>query len=389
MGVSLHTLLDSTDCYGQKLKNEGLVDDFIVGEGEVSVIKCLKNEKYVGVNNTQVQQISDLDSLPWPAYKYYPMDEYDYLIPNEREIYITGSRGCVRKCTYCDVEKYWPKYRYRSGESIAQEIIKNYEELGVSRFYFTDSLLNGSLKSFNDMCDKLARYRFDKPISWSGQFIFRPKHLIPTDHFKIMKEAGANMLYVGIETGSDRVRFEMDKKFTNDDIDFQLEECSKNKISVLPLLFTGYITETIEDHKENLRLFERWQKYVADGTIIGVELGSSLVILPGSPVERMIDSHKIECMLDHNNTPGLGLWWSLENPDLTIQERIRRKIEVHETAIKHAWPVWRQLSRLQDLKELIVANNLHTMDNKQFYRIVEGEESTKDILPATLYVPEK
>jgi radical SAM superfamily enzyme YgiQ (UPF0313 family) len=389
MGVSLHTLLDSTDCYGQKLKNEGLVDDFIVGEGEVSVIKCLKNEKYVGVNNTQVQQISDLDSLPWPAYKYYPMDEYDYLIPNEREIYITGSRGCVRKCTYCDVEKYWPKYRYRSGESIAQEIIKNYEELGVSRFYFTDSLLNGSLKSFNDMCDKLARYRFDKPISWSGQFIFRPKHLIPTDHFKIMKEAGANMLYVGIETGSDRVRFEMDKKFTNDDIDFQLEECSKNKISVLPLLFTGYITETIEDHKENLRLFERWQKYVADGTIIGVELGSSLVILPGSPVERMIESHKIEFMLDHNNTPGLGLWWSLENPDLTIQERIRRKIEVHETAIKHAWPVWRQLSRLQDLKELIVANNLHTMDNKQFYRIVEGEESTKDILPATLYVPEK
>jgi radical SAM superfamily enzyme YgiQ (UPF0313 family) len=383
-GIGTHTLLDETMCYGQKLKNEGLIDDFVVGEGELAVIKCLSNQQYVGVNNTTIYQINDLDSLPWPAYKYYNMDDYDYLFAEEKEIYITGSRGCVRKCTYCDVEKYWPKFRYRSGENIAKEIIMNYEELGVTRFYFTDSLVNGSLRAFNDMCDKLANYRFSTPISWSGQFIFRPKHLVPSDHFKTMKEAGANILYVGIETGSDRVRFDMGKKFTNDDIDYQLEECSKNRISVLPLLFTGYITETLDDHMDNLEMFTRWQKYVADGTIIGVELGSQLMILPGSPVERMIDSHHIEFLVDTDGVPVDNLWWSKDNPDLTVYERIRRKLEVHETAIKYAWPVWRQKSRLEDLKALILANNLHIGGDKQFYRI-EKTGDVKDIHKSSVY----
>jgi radical SAM superfamily enzyme YgiQ (UPF0313 family) len=377
MGAGTAGLTDPEDCLGYRLKNEGLVDTYVVGEGEGSIVKVLNNETGPGINNTEVSQIDNLDSLPQPDYKFFNLEEYDYLFPNEKEVFITGSRGCVRKCTYCDIERYWPKFRYRSGQNIANEIIDNYERFGITRFYFTDSLINGSFKAFNDMCEKLSCYKFDHPLSWSGQFIFRDKKSIPKDHYELVKAAGADILFVGIETGSDRVRFDMGKKFTNEDIDFQFEECSKNGIHVIPLMFTGYITETIEDHRENLQAFQRWQRYVADGTIVGAELGTSLIILPGAPVERMIDSHGLTFVVDDNMEPDLKLWWSEANPELTIKERIRRKLEVHETAIKYAWPVWRQASRLRELKELILKHELHQKDIQKFYKLVPTENQTK------------
>jgi radical SAM superfamily enzyme YgiQ (UPF0313 family) len=382
MGVGTYSLDNNNNYFGYKMKQLGLVDYFVVGEGEESIKKVLNNETGPGINNSEIVQIDDLDSLPIPDYSFYNLNEYDYLTPNTKEIYITGSRGCVRKCTYCDVERFWPKYRYRSGENIANEIIHNYETLGITKFYFTDSLVNGSFKAFNDMCDKLSRYRFDKKIQWSGQFIFRNRKSVPKDHYKMVAESGADTLFVGIETGSDKIRYDMGKKFTNEDIDFQLEECYNYNIKVAFLMFSGYVTETLEDHYENLKTFSRWQKYVATGTINGVELGTPLSILTGTPLERMIDEYGMIFMTDQETKEiNSTLWQSTSNPDLTIKERIRRKLELHEEAMKYYWPVWRQQSRLMELKNLIVQNKLYE-SNKVFYRM-ENQINTqvKKIIP--------
>lgn len=370
MGISYVGLKKGSECFGAKLKRLGLINDYITGEGEIVLIKYFNGEQGPGINNEIPHQVDDLDSFPWPNYSFYDLDRYDYLNENQKEVFITGSRGCVRKCTYCDIERYWPKFRYRSGQNIADEIIHNYETFGITRFYFTDSLINGSLKAFRDMCNKLARYNFDTPIHWSGQYIFRPKSVMSDEDFSMTKAAGGDLFFVGFETGSDRLRFEMGKKFTNRDIDYQLEQFSRNRLKVTPLMFTGYITETPEDHQANLDMFSRWQRYVADGTINGIELGSNLIILPGAPVERMIDSHGLTFLLDENDQPDIKLWQSSANPDLTIQERIRRKIEIHEQAIRYAWPVWRQAARLNDLKQMILKNKLHQPKvEKKFFAI--------------------
>jgi hypothetical protein len=374
MGVGSSSLLNNNEYFGYKMRELGYVDYFVVGEGEDTIIKILNNQSGPGINNSDSSQIDDLDELPIPDYSIYNLDEYDYLIPGNKEVFITGSRGCVRKCTYCDVERYWPKYRYRSGESIAREIIHNYETLGVTKFYFTDSLVNGSIKAFDDMCNKLANYKFDEKISWSGQFIFREKRSIPKDHYQMIAESGADILFVGIETGSDKIRYEMGKKFTNEDIDYQLAECSKYGVKVNFLMLTGYITETLDDHKDTLDIFKRWQKYVADGTIMGVDLGHPLAILTGTPLERMIDSHGIVFMADDNQEPLPVLWQSTINPELTVRERIKRTTEVHLEAVKHCWPVWRQQNRLFELKNLIIEHKLYD-DVKPFYKITTQENN--------------
>jgi hypothetical protein len=376
MGVGTTSLVDENQCFGETMKSQNLIDAYIVGEAEQSLISYFNGISGPGINNNQISQIEDIENLPIPDYSYYDLDEYDYLHSGEKEIYITGSRGCVRKCSYCDVERFWPKYRYRSGSSIANEIIMNHEKFGITRFYFTDSLVNGSLKMFDDMCNKLSAYQFASPISWSGQFIFRNQKSLPKNHFETIAKSGADILYVGIETGSDRLRKEIGKNFTNEDIDFQLEECSRNGIKIMPLMFTGYVTETLQDHHDNLEVFRRWQRYVADGTIPGVELGSGLLVLPGAPVERMIDQYGISFLLNQQNMPLPGVWQSSVNPDLSIREQVRRRLEVHETAMKYNWPVWRQHSRLNDLKHWILQNRLYE-DRKDFYNIVDTTDGSK------------
>ena len=382
MGVGTFDLITPEKSFGHTMLADQLIDAFIVGEAESSLIMYLNGDAGAGINNNEIDQIQDLDNLPQPDYSYFDLEEYNYIIQGEKEVYITGSRGCVRKCTYCDVERFWPKYRYRSGNNVANEIISNYEKFGITRFYFTDSLVNGSLKVFEQMCDQLANYKFDQPISWSGQFIFRTKRTIPRDHFATIAAAGGKLFYVGIETGSDRVRKEIGKNFTNEDIDFQFEECSRHGIKIIPLMFSGYITETLEDHEENLKIFTRWKKYVANGVIDGIELGSELIILPGSPVERMIQTHGIDFLLNSDGSPALTLWESRNNPDLTIRERIRRKVELHTEAIRNSWPVWRHASRHNDLRNRILTNNLHLSDPKTFYQINTTENSqNKYIIP--------
>lgn len=357
-GVKTSDISEKKITFGEKLKNQKLCDIYIVGEGEKTVIDvCNGIDIGPGINNIFPKQLENLDSLPFPDYSFYDLDRYDYL-SKQKEFFIVGSRGCVRHCTYCDVGKYWPKFRFRSGKNIAGEMIGHYEKHGVSKFYFTDSLINGSMKAFLEMCEVLANYntRNKSKFSWGGQFIFKPKNQLPVDYFKIIRAAGGEEFYVGVETGSDKIRWEMDKKFTNDDITYHLEEFSNNHLSVIFLMLIGYVTETIEDHKETLKMFAKWQKFVAKGVIKGINLGVSLVYLEGTPLESQIKDHGVFFL--HNNQLSEKvdpmLWESNYNKPLNIPERIRRRIETHKEAIKYNWPIWRGTQSLNHVWNLLI-----------------------------------
>jgi radical SAM superfamily enzyme YgiQ (UPF0313 family) len=95
--------------------------------------------------------------------------------------------------------------------------------------------------------------------------------------------AGGVEFYVGVETGSDKIRWVMYKKFTNEDVTYHLEMFKKYKITCMFLMISGYITETKQDHLDTVSMFKRWQKFVASGTIIGIDLGNTLAITPNTP----------------------------------------------------------------------------------------------------------
>ena len=317
----------------KNMSDSKLIDDYIVGEGEYTFVNYLNGLQGPGINNHNNEQIDDLDLLPIPDYSLLNLNDY-----NLKELYVTGSRGCVRKCTYCDVPFLWKKYRYRTGQHIANELIQHYEKSGITEFWFTDSLVNGSLKHFREFCYALEKYYENNNVkfTWKGQYIFRRMNQLNEEYFRMISAAGGSEFYVGLETGSDKIRWEMDKKFTNEDATYHLEMFKKYKITCLLLMISGYITETKQDHLDTMCMFKKWQKFVASGTITGIELGNTLSILENTPLEE----ENLEFII-----PGDKHSWYIK--DNTYQVRVRNRLEITKEAMKYHWPITNNRFRLK------------------------------------------
>jgi radical SAM superfamily enzyme YgiQ (UPF0313 family) len=308
--------------------NMGYIDAYINGEGEHALRELLKgNTDYPGINSPGVQ-ITNLDELGFANYDDYFLDQYSGFY-NEPVVQITGSRGCVRNCTFCDINDFWPKFKFRSGKHIATEMIKTYEEKNIRNFYFTDSLINGSMSAYMNMCETLAEYNYvhNASIRWGGQYIVRNSKELPKDYYKLTAESGAFNLALGVESGSDSVRNHMRKKFSNFDLDLTLENFAKHRITCSYLILIGYPTETEEDFYDTLRLFKRHQKYVAQGIILGVSLGATMEALSGSPVYKTFQN---DISLKNKSFP--ATWILKSNPELNYNVRIKRRLQAELVA---------------------------------------------------------
>jgi radical SAM superfamily enzyme YgiQ (UPF0313 family) len=320
--------------FGQYCLENKLVDFCIFGEGDIAFVELLKNNiNYPGINRPNAQQITNLDSIPIPSYQ--KIDPADYYYMNAPEVIVTGSRGCVRDCTFCDVGSYWPKYVFKSGERLAQELFKIWLDKRINRFDFSDSLINGSIKSFRQFNKELIKLKTLNPEfkpEYKGQFICRPQGQLVEQDYIDMKHAGAETLVVGIESFSNDVRNHMRKKFDNNSIDWHFEMCAKYNIKNALLLLAGYVTETLEDHKVTLEYLKKYQIYALSRIIyvVGVTV-NGLEIYEGSPLNSMKD----ELGIVHVPTDGTlqySAWISTKNPSLTVRERLRRGVEIFHLA---------------------------------------------------------
>jgi hypothetical protein len=367
-GLSTTGIATQVNDFGNTLLESNLVDYYVRGEGEYALVDILKENKGAGINNDSYVQIEDLNSLAYPNYDDVIKYKYHYAIDNI-QLPITTSRGCVRRCSFCDIHAFWKKYTYRSGENIALEMITHYEKYGVRDFFFTDSLINGNLKSFRQLCNWLVDYYKknnlpDKFFSWGGQWIVRTeKHLSPED-YKTAAKSGMNGLAMGIESLSEQIRVDMNKGFKNIDLDYTLEQFRLNDMNCYFLMIVGYPTEKEEHHLETMQNFVKYQGYAIDGTIFGVNLGGTLSIDEGSPLHQNSIHFGLQPTSDNEELFGLD-WTNKENPTLTLLERINRRIDLQELLMDLGYTVWNgdhQLKRLKASYERIKQNTYHFKD---------------------------
>jgi radical SAM superfamily enzyme YgiQ (UPF0313 family) len=306
-----------------QLDNLNLLDHWVVSEGEQVILDILNNTAKKEVTASNFLQNERLDDLSLPDYSDYDFDLYEKKI-----LPITGSRGCVRNCTFCDIHTHWKKFVWRSGKNIANEMITQSKKYNINNFEFTDSLVNGNQKEYKNMISTLAEYnsKSDAPITWSGQFIIRSKSAADEYMWETTARSGAIDLFIGIESGSESVRYHLGKNFSNSDIDHAMSLMARYNLSCTFLMLFGYPTETEKDFQDTLDMFHRYKKY-ANTVIKNIEFGSTLGILPNTPLE--IKKDELGLILDPEYE---NFWESTKNPTLTFKERIRRRIVASQTA---------------------------------------------------------
>lgn len=324
-GQGLSTGINGDMTFAQNLLDTGVIDYFIKSEGEIALLKILQGvTQWPGVNDTKFDQLKEIDDLPAPDYEDLDFSLYDKPV----RLPITGSRGCVRRCTFCDIHQHW-KYAYRHGENIANEIIYLSQKYRHNCFQFTDSLVNGNQREFKRMLTCLAQYneQSSDPVSWTGQYIVHPMDKDqPHSYWKALKQSGAEELILGIESGSEKIRQDMRKPFSDYDLEHTMEMFDRHSITCGFLLMFGYPTETQHDFELTMAMLDKY-KNLSGRTILWLEFGSTLAILPGTPLYGMSDELALYLDQHENN------WISDLNPSLTLRERIRRRNHAQTHAI--------------------------------------------------------
>jgi len=302
---------------GEVLYNQGAIDLYIVGEAETQLLEKLESKE---ISNTWKQEI-DINVDVFPDFT-----DYNFELFNKRAIPITGSRGCVRKCTFCDIHTHWKKFVYRSGENIFAEMQHQHQLHSITHFNFTDSLANGSMQAYRNMITALSEYNATakKPFSWQSQFIARSERQMTANDWKLTKQSGAKLLSIGVENLNENIRDHMQKKFSNEDLLFVLKQAKENNIKLMFLMICGYVTETEQDHKNQIKLFSELTEYK---DILEISLGTTLGILPGTPLHR--DHKKYNVVLGDTETN-----WINTETGSTFEQRLKWRTELEEKLLE-------------------------------------------------------
>jgi radical SAM superfamily enzyme YgiQ (UPF0313 family) len=315
--------------YALFLKQDKMIDHYIVGDAEYSFQEFLQNNlNFPGIDsdNWQLLNNDNQSTLLDPDYS-----DVDWSLYSRRTIGITGSRGCVRQCKFCDYIVTHPKFTWRSGQNIFDEMVRQQAATGISSFEFSDSLLNGNMQAFRELVTLLADYNRQNPhkkIDYMAYFITRPKDQFKEEMYSLVAASGGTRLIMGIETFSDDVRADLGKKFTNDDIDFAIAMAMKYNIHFQILTFVGYVTET-EKHIDNAIEWLDQHQYAKSHITLNV--GTPMAILHNSWIDRNIDQLGIKFENDKRSS------WYNTHSSSNQRDAWRQRILDHVKKLKYQY----------------------------------------------------
>ncbi len=258
---------DSTDHYEEYLIKGA---DFIIqGEGEITLLELLntleKNESFEAIaglvfkkNETfQVNKkrnvLQNLDELPLPAWDLVDIISYRNIWKQSKQEFtlnIATTRGCPYKCNWCAKPIYGNRYNAHSPEYIVKEIQYLKENFGVSRFWMCDDIFGlkpNWVQEFNRELDK-------KQLKIKYFIQSRVDLLLKEDTIDALANSGLEEVWVGAESGSQKILDAMDKGTKVEEIAEATKLLKLKKIRVAFFLQFGYLTENQEDIQQTIQM---------------------------------------------------------------------------------------------------------------------------------------
>jgi hypothetical protein len=311
VGSQKPSQLSTTKQFGETLLEKKLIDSWQSDISTSEIERILPQRLLSGYATDVDFSIYNLDSYQWQQ--------------SGQSVPVLGSHGCVRQCSFCDVIKHFPRYSFIESDQLTKQIVQIFQQTNIAKFIFMDSLVNGSMANFLSLLKNLSYSKeqawLPANFSWSGTYICRPRSTQLDRIHTLLPKSGVDNLVIGVETGSDRVRFEMQKKFTNQDLLYELDAFKTNGVSTTLLFFPSWPTETLDDYAETLELFKNLSKYAQTQVVNSISLGTTgFALISGTKIDNDKDKIGLEA------GPVGFLWRCQTNPDLNFWETVRRRL---------------------------------------------------------------
>jgi anaerobic magnesium-protoporphyrin IX monomethyl ester cyclase len=203
--------------------------------------------------NPRRPDLKDLDTLPFPAWDLVDIPRYRTIWLEHHGYYsmnVATSRGCPYHCNWCAKPIWGQRYHVRSAENVASEIAWLKRTFKPDHIWFVDDifgLLPGWVEQFADLIEhKHARLPFKS--------LQRADLILKGNTIDALRRAGAQRVWVGAESGSQKILDAMEKGTHVEDIYATAERLHAADIQVGFFLQFGYPGETREDIERTLQM---------------------------------------------------------------------------------------------------------------------------------------
>ena len=201
-----------------------------------------------------------LDDLPYPDWgnytKKYPLRNDFFSLNQKIAVPLLGTRGCPYSCFfYCTYPlQQGRKVRARSVENIIEEIKYWKKELGTNKFVFRDPVFSINRKHTIEFCKKVIEQKLNITFMAETHLNNMDDEMIP-----LLREAGLELVYVGVESSSHFVLKDMQRFTVEKDKQFQvIKKCEDSGIKVKTMFIIG----NPEDNRDTIVQSIEYAKYL-------------------------------------------------------------------------------------------------------------------------------
>jgi anaerobic magnesium-protoporphyrin IX monomethyl ester cyclase len=223
-------------------------------EGE----KAAGNGRQVAVQsyrrNERRPDIKEVDELPFPAWDLVDVERYRRIWTERHGYYsmnMVTTRGCPYHCNWCAKPIWGQRYNSRSPENVVAELKWLKETYRPDHIWFADDIMGlkpGWWRQFADLVEEQEAKVPFKCLS-RADLVMRS-----ADDVKALGRAGCDILWMGAESGSQKVLNAMEKGTKVEQIYAATRRLHAAGIKVGFFLQFGYPGETREEIEMTLKL---------------------------------------------------------------------------------------------------------------------------------------
>ena len=203
--------------------------------------------------NPRRPDIKDLDALPFPAWELVDIPRYRAIWQARHGYYsmnLVTSRGCPYHCNWCAKPIWGQRYAVRSPENVVAEMAWLKKTYHPDHIWFADDILGlkpGWIERFAELVEATdARIPFKS--------LQRVDLILKGDTAQALKRAGARRVWVGAESGSQKILDAMEKGTQVEQIYAAAERLHEVGVEVGFFLQFGYPGETRADIEKTLQM---------------------------------------------------------------------------------------------------------------------------------------
>lgn len=269
-------------------------DVLVCGEGDITIIELIKAfekgsnlDQVKGIyyrNNATIVHtgprpyIQNLDTLPFPANEL--IEKYTYpsegIEAGKKILNLTASRGCPFSCAYCNKAVYGSAFRRRSPKNVVDEIEYMFEKFGYDEVMFHDELFTAKHAWLYELFEEFKKRGLRFPWRCLGKV-----GTVDSGLLSAMKENGCYIIAFGLESGNQRVREDISRKMTNEEIKNTFDLAKSAGIMTYAFNMINHRLDTVDTIRDTYNLMCE-----VNPTFAPVFICSPL---PGSPIYKYVD----------------------------------------------------------------------------------------------------